>query len=98
MSTDNTYLSTDGTYLISNTQIIDAISGQIVNSMPNVTIHLDSITPRLLNYFLSPDLSKLFLVYQDNKDNEPLSYSIEIVDYVLPKQAKEKIQTSSLSQ
>jgi hypothetical protein len=98
LSTSNTYLTTDGTYLISGTQIIDATSGQLVNSIPTVTTHGNSLTPRLHDYFLSPDLSKLFLIYQDNKDNSPISYSIEIVDFILPKQRKEKMQTSALSQ
>ena len=91
---DHTYLSADGSKIISGTQtedgegfisgvqVIDVKTGEVQNTMPIVTLNDKSSSPRLEKYFLNPSSSKLLLVYQDNKSNEPLSYSIDIVDYI----------------
>ncbi len=91
---DSIYLSSDGSKIISGTQtedgggfisgfqVIDVKTGEVQNTMPIVTLNDKSTSPRLEKYFSNPSLSKLLLIYQDNKSNSPLSYSIDIVDYI----------------
>ena len=90
---DINYLSDDGSKIITSTliedeeafisgvQVIDVKTGELRNSTPIVTQD-KSATPRLVKYSLNPSLSKLLLIYQDNTPNNPLSYSIDIVDYL----------------
>ncbi len=72
----------DGNGFISGVQVIDVKTGEVQSTMPIVTLNEKSSSPRLEKYFLNPSLSKLLLIYQDNKSNGPLSYSIDIVDYI----------------
>ncbi len=90
---DINYLSDDSSKIITSTliedeeafisgvQVIDVKTGELRNSTPIVTQD-KSTTPRLVKYSLNPSVSKLLLIYQNNKPNNPLSYSIDVIDYL----------------